>query len=703
MMFRLCLIGLFGLCVSTATAQKYPGDALVAKYFQQQVQEISEQHSPLGPWEVWQQKRPEFREQLAEMLGLKPWPEKTDLKATITGKVETEAYTVEKIHFQSRPGLYVTGNLYVPKDLQEKAPGILYVCGHARKVIDGVSYGNKVSYRHHPDWFARNGYVCLIIDTLQLGEIQGTHHGTYGVRHDGEWEHHWWWAARGYTPAGVEAWNGIRALDYLESRPEVDGSRLGVTGRSGGGAYSWWVSTLDERIKCAVPVAGITDLENHVVDGVIAGHCDCMYPVNTHRWDFAQLAAMVAPRPLLLSNTDQDGIFPLDGVYRIQREVRPLYKSAGVGEKFGFHITAGGHKDTQELRVHAFRWMNRHLKDTDDPISLFKPFDLTPEDMKVFDEIPEDQLNTSIHESFVPKAQPKLPTDGTEWTAMKEKWAEQLKAKVFGGWPLEPEALDVNEVFSVSQDGVQFTAYDFISESPFRLRLYLMHGAKVKPQDLDLLVLNVLDQQDWEEFLAMAQVGFPQVLNQFDLPEADKAEFEGQKKMFANFPWAMAYVAPRGVGPTAWKPNERNETHIRRRFHLLGQTWQGMQVWDTRRAIQTLESLSAYKEVPVWVQAERETAGVALYASLFEPDVRRLDLWYLPKSHRDGPIFLNVLKYLDIPQAVAMAADRSKVILYQDQQGGWSYPQKVLETLGTSQKQLQLRKVPQVSKETEPE
>src|SRR5439155_1435406 len=79
----------------------------------------------------------------------------------------------------------------------------------------------------------------------------------------------WWWASRGYTPAGVEAWNGIRALDYLETRPEVDRSRIGITGRSGGGAYSWWIAALDDRIKVAVPTAGITTLKNHILDGAI--------------------------------------------------------------------------------------------------------------------------------------------------------------------------------------------------------------------------------------------------------------------------------------------------------------------------------------------------------------------------------------------------------------------------------------------------
>ncbi|HEV3083365.1 MAG TPA: prolyl oligopeptidase family serine peptidase [Gemmataceae bacterium] len=104
-----------------------------------------------------------------------------------------------------------------------------------------------------------------------------------------------------------ECWNAMRALDYLQSRPEVDPKRIGITGRSGGGATSWWVGAADERVQCIIPVAGIADLQAHLVEGVapryrqgvISGHCDCMYFVNTYRWDFQLVAALCAPRPLL--------------------------------------------------------------------------------------------------------------------------------------------------------------------------------------------------------------------------------------------------------------------------------------------------------------------------------------------------------------------------------------------------------------------
>ena len=110
-----------------------------------------------------------------------------------------------------------------------------------------------------------------------------------------------------------------------------------------------------------------------------------------------------------------------------------------------------------------------------------------------------------------------------------------------------------------------------------------------------------------------------------------------------------------------------------------------------RRAAQTLRNTSGLADVPLWLQSQRQMAGVTLYAALFTPEVARLDLHELPTSHRDGPYFLNVTRFLDIPQALAMAAERSRVALYSDNPREWEYPQQVGRVLGWSEKQLQIR------------
>ena len=140
-------------------------------------------------------------------------------------------------------------------------------------------------------------------------------------------------------------------------------------------------TTPNSLLEVAVPVAGITDLHNHVIDGTVKGHCDCMFMVNTHRWDFGQLAALIAPRPLLIANSDKDPIFPLDGVIRVHSAVARIYALHKASEKLGLLITEGPHKDTQDLQVPAFRWFNRFLK-AEEPLittaaeKLFEPREL---------------------------------------------------------------------------------------------------------------------------------------------------------------------------------------------------------------------------------------------------------------------------------------------------------------------------------------
>jgi hypothetical protein len=249
--------------------------------------------------------------------------------------------------------------------------------------------------------------------------------------------------------------------------------------------------------------------------------------------------------------------------------------------------------------------------------------------------------------------------------------------------------LAVKEVWSVERDGLRFAAYDFVSQPHVVLRLYLMRRAGNEPSHL--VVLNVLDEQSWPEFLAAARVGFEQELKDETLPEPDQEAYEAERQMHENFKWAMAYVAPRGIGPTAWDQSDKKQTQHRRRFALLGQTLDGMRVWDVRRAIQALRALDGFEKTPLWLQSHRRMAGVTLYASLFEPEITRLDLHELPKSHREGPFLLNVSKSLDMPQAAALAAERSRVVIYQDGNDGWEYTAATASHLGWDKKQFGIR------------
>jgi dienelactone hydrolase len=666
------------------------GERMIADYFRGETAQISRKClAGIKTREDWDANKGEYRRQLFEMLGLWPMPARTDLHPTITGRIESDEFSVERVYFQSMPHLYVTANLYIPKGLTKSAPAILYVCGHAKVKANGVSLGNKTFYQRHAEWFARNGYVCLIIDSLEMGEIEGIHHGTYSLGM-------WWWHDRGYTPAGVEAWNGIRALDYLCSRKEVDPNRIGMTGRSGGGAYTWYVAALDERVKVACPVAGITDLQNHIVDGAIEGHCDCMFMDNTYRWDFPQVAALVSPRPLLICNSDKDTLFPLDGVYRLHEQVRRIYALQGAEKNLGLLITEGPHQDTQDLQVPVFRWFNRFLKNDRGPIGMVaKPF-FKPAELRVFDKLPSDQINTSIQETFGPSAPPPaVPTAKQDWERQRDGWMAQLKAKTFAAWPESPVPIDlreptkaVNEVSGPGIGRIRLNSYRFTSQHDIDLDLFVAAPDGAAPESATLIVLG---GDDWPKFAATTGAPFGGV-NGTAMGQHQAADYDGIFAELGKRPrGAVAWFAPRGIGPTAWGGDLKKQTQIRRRFALLGETLDGMRVWDVRRAVQAVRSIGGFEHTPVSISAEGREAGIALYASLFEPNIARLDLTRLPASHRAGqPDLLNVLQTLDMPATVAMSAERCEVRLHQSDPAEWAYPAEVDRRLGWGNGRLQI-------------
>ena len=363
------------------------------------------------------------------MIGLWPLPEKTPLRATITGKIEKDDFVVEKLHFQSRPGLYVTANLWRPRQIAGKLPAVVLFVGHYNRGRNG----HKTFMQDHGMWFAKNGYVCLIFDSLTRGELPGEHLGTYNGQR-------WWWIPRGYTPAAVECWNAIRAIDYLVSRPEVDRDRIAATGLSGGGAVTFWITAVDDRVKCAAAHSGMTDWESNVTNRIVRLHCDCMLPINTYGWEFTTVAALAAPRPLLFVNCDDDLGFPMAANRRIAARLRKIYGMYGRDAFFTDYVThgpVGTHAYTPDSRMAIFKWINHHLKGDDRSVTDANFERFPEEDLRTFptdNDLPKDVLNNVIDQTFVPQAEVPLPAPG-QFEAWREKLLGRLRSLSFRTFP----------------------------------------------------------------------------------------------------------------------------------------------------------------------------------------------------------------------------------------------------------------------------
>ena len=349
----------------------------------------------------------------------------------MTGEVEAHGVVVEKMHFQSKPGLYVTANLYRPKDAMrndKSLPAIVYVCGHSWKGRDG----NKTAFQDHGFWFANNGYVCIILDTLQLGEIPGVHHGTYGDPVA---------ARQGQGPNPKIASGGTRSATppppsnagtasapsiISAPAPDVDPAKIGVTGISGGGAATFWIAAADDRVKVAVPVSGMSDLECYVKNKVINGHCDCMFLYNTYQWDWTTIAAHGRPAADAVRQHRQGPDLP-DGrqsPHHREADARSTTCTSRKPEPASVdeYVSAGGHDYRPDLRIAIFKFFNKHLKgDTTTKVEdSAKYTPLKGRELRVFPEdadVPKDALNGRIDETFIPAAKVALPEKGkfAEW------------------------------------------------------------------------------------------------------------------------------------------------------------------------------------------------------------------------------------------------------------------------------------------------
>jgi hypothetical protein len=230
-------------------------------------------------------------------------------------------------------------------------------------------------------------------------------------------------------------------------------------------------------------------------------------------------------------------------------------------------------------------------------------------------------------------------------------------------------------------------AYEFDSDEGLPLRLYVQPGRQ-PPKSLRLIVRS---DTEWRDWIAKQKGANPELLREEIAAVGLAGDPNAEHYMSPHLvPFTEIEVsfAPRGIGLSAWGGTDKDQAHIRRRFMLLGQTLDSMRVWDIRRALQALRTRPEFKDLPVTIEARGAMAVNALYASLFEPGVALLRLTDLPQTHQQGPDYLNVLRFLDLPQAVAMAAERTQIKLIGARPEHWVYPQKTIEALGWGQRLL---------------
>ncbi len=284
-----------------------------------------------------------------------PLPDKTPLNARVTGKIERDVYSIEKVVFESRPSFPVTGNLYLPKGRPFPLPGVVGVCGHS-------SNGKAAeAYQSFAQGLARQGTIVLIIDPPGQGErIQYLNEKLASNYRAGVPEHIQ--SGNQQTLVGEFlgtwfAWDGIRALDYLLTRSEVDPKHVGVTGNSGGGTQTAWLCGLENRWTMAAPACFITTFRRNAENELPADTEQCPPNVLAFDLDHSDFLAAQAPKPVIILAKEYD-YFDARGAEEAFARLKQLYAAFGKPDNVQINIGPSEHGYSQENREAMYRFFN---------------------------------------------------------------------------------------------------------------------------------------------------------------------------------------------------------------------------------------------------------------------------------------------------------------------------------------------------------
>jgi len=294
------------------------------------------------------------RAKIATCFG--PFPKKTPLNPKVVGTVERDAYTIEKVVFESRPQFFVTANLYVPKGITTPRPGVVGSCGHS------TTGKAEPAYQSFAQGLARMGYVVLIFDPIGQGErLQYGHLKGKGGPGVGVGEHLYAGNQQflvGEFLGSWRAWDGIRALDYLLTRPEVDPKHVGITGNSGGGTMTTWLCGVESRWTMAAPACFVTTFRRNLENELPADTEQCPPRALALGLDHADFLAALAPKPVIVLAKEKD-FFDARGAEEAFRRLQRLYGLLGAEENVKLFIGPTAHGYTRENREAMYQWFNR--------------------------------------------------------------------------------------------------------------------------------------------------------------------------------------------------------------------------------------------------------------------------------------------------------------------------------------------------------
>jgi cephalosporin-C deacetylase-like acetyl esterase len=582
-----------------------------------------------------------LRERILEDVG--GFPERTPLNARVVGVLERPKYRIEKIIFESQPHFYVTANLYLPNTGHAPYPAILFPLGHER--------GGKTN----PTWqqmlgsLATKGFVALTWDPIGQGERlqiydEDLHESKVG---DSTTEHTVVGAQCllvGDHVARYTIWDGIRALDYLLSRKEVDAERVGLTGNSGGGTHTAYIAALDDRIKVAAPSCYITSW-NLMLRTIGPQDGEQTFPLwLQNRIDYPDYLYAFAPKPYLVLSAIRD-FFPIAGARETFAEAAKVYSAIGAKEKIAMFEADDGHGYNKGRRLAAYDWFGRWLKGAGDNNPEPQIEMATPEELRC---TPTGQVATSL--------------GGESVFTLNQKRLEQAKASRL----TRPEDLTrkVQQLihYEPPSGPSQTRPYGTLSRSGYHIEKLVYES---EPGIMVPSLLYVPDAGTGKKAAVLMVTGDG---------KADSAE---EAEQFVKAGVVVLSIDARGFGETKIN-TEVNSRDFDRYFGdfdsamtalVVGKSMVGMRALDITRGVDLLSSRPEVDANRIYVYGKDGGTVPALYAATLDRRIRKVALEGMLSSydsvvknrvHRQvfETVVPGALKFYDLPDLVATLAPR---------------------------------------------
>ena len=607
----------------------------------------------------WQQYRAAALAKLREAVG--PFPSaRTPLNAKVTGKLVREGYTVEKLIFESRPRYYVTANAYVPSRAQPPFPAVLCPVGHWGT---GKAYED---YQRLAIYLARRGFLVLVYDLPGQGErllyydsvidrsLVDPATSEYYVTIEHGVAMGPAIVTTGNNLAPYEMWDGLRALDYLSERKDVDPRRIACTGTSGGGLQTEMLAALDDRIRVAIPVS--------------YGGCAADQPERPGL-SMADVDALIAPRPLLMMNATGDSAQAVLGKKQRYELVAGVYKLLDASNRTAFLVGDGRHGYLHDLRAAAYQWLSRWMLDREAaPESLAEP---------------ATEIESQADLAATATGQVRTALGGeTILTLLREQASAEASSRV--AWP---------------------TGRDHLAEWRDRIRKEAVAGLRFARQSgpVDAQVIGRIDKGAYTleklVYYSEPEVFVPALLlvpKQTGPRPAIVVVNEGGKSAgrapeellepLARAGYAVLAIDPRGTGettpPTPSEYNHRNyrgftedsEADLFYDSLRAGRTILGQRVVDVLRGVDYLQGRAEVNRAKIMLAGQGSGALTALFAAALDERVaaaactRMLDSYAaIPAvdlyAHRPGDFVPGALGAFDLPEVAGMVAPRPLLLL----------------------------------------